>query len=201
MYTVIGVTGAVGSGKSTVLRWLAQRGIPALDADRVVHGLLADDAVTIAAVASSFHGVVGADGQIDRAALGARVFADQDALAELEALVHPRVREVFRAWTVAGTEPIMAVEAVKLIESGMDRKCDETWLVSCASAIRRRRLEARGWSDEEIARRMAVAAPTAAHLAAADRVVDNSGSEVATERQLRRALSALEAAVNGEAES
>lgn len=201
MYTVIGITGAVGSGKSTVLRWLAKRGIPALDADRVVHGLLADDAVTIAAVASRFHGVAGADGRIDRAALGARVFADRDALAELEALVHPRVREVFRAWTVAGTEPIMAVEAVKLIESGMDRKCDETWLVSCATAIRRRRLAARGWSDEEITRRMAVAAPTAAHLAAADRVVDNSGSEAATERQLRRALSALEAAVDGEAES
>lgn len=185
---VIGVTGAVGAGKSTVLRWLVDLDVPALDADKVVHGLLDDDPETRARVAERFPESRHPDGRIDRSALGRRVFDDPAALRELEALLHPRVIEVFRAWTAAAEAPIVAVEAVKLIESGMHRECAETWVVQAAASARRARLAERGWTVEEIDRRMAAAPAPARHIAAASRIIDNGGPSAATERQLDRAL-------------
>lgn len=188
MQYVIGVTGAVGAGKSTVLRWLAGQGLPVLDADRVVHALLADDPATIGSIAGRFQGVLTGEGRIDRKALGDLVFADAQALHNLEALVHPRVREVVGTWVNSRTEPIMAVEAIKLVESDMYRAYVETWLVSCAVPIRKTRLDDRGWSEDQIARRVSAAPSTGRHLAVAARVIDNGGSAQATERQLVRAL-------------
>ena len=190
---VIGVTGAVGAGKSSVLRWLVKRGIPAIDADLVVHGLLSDDAETIRAVAARFDEVQDGRRGIDRAALASHVFRSSVELEALEQLLHPRVIQVVEDWISSGLEQVVAVEAVKLVESGMHLGFDETWIVTCESEARRLRLAKRGWSAAEIARRMTAAPPDLPRLAVATRVIDNGGSNDATERQLERALHAVRA--------
>jgi dephospho-CoA kinase len=183
---VIGLTGAVGVGKSSVLAWLAAAGAATLDADAVVHRLLAEDRSLIQAVARAFGpGLVGAAG-VDRAALAARVFRDESALAVLEELVHPAVSREVDAWLAAQPEAegLAVIEAIKLLEGGLASRLDAVWLVTCEAARRRERLLGRGWSAGEIERRMAAGPPLAARLARADVVIDNSGAWAATERQL-----------------
>ena len=186
----LGVTGDVGSGKSFVLRWMAEHGAAVLDADLVVRRLLEGHAPTVARVVERFGaGVRGASGAVDRAALADVVFADAAALADLERLVHPPVRAEAEAWLAAvpdGT-PVAAVEAVKLVESGMHQTMDGVCLVVCDRAQRRRRLLDRGWLPEEIERRFAASAPLLPKLRVARLIIDNSGSQLATEAQLARA--------------
>lgn len=183
----IGVTGDVGCGKSTVLEWLAARGAATLDADRVVHRLLGEDRAVMAAVAERFGSSLVTSAGIDRAALAGRVFADAAALADLEAIVHPAVVAAVAAWRAGVTVDVAVVEAVKLVESGMHAGFDRVWLVTCDRAVRRARLVAGRWSPEETDRRMASSAPLAPRLAAANRVIDNSGAPAATRVQLERA--------------
>jgi dephospho-CoA kinase len=182
---VIGLTGDVGAGKSRVLAWLAGRGVATLDADAVVHDLLAHDRVLVAQVAERFDGAV-VEGRVDRAALGWTVFADPAALLDLERLVHPRVTDRLRRWLAEQSGPA-AIEAVKLVEGGLTRWVDAVWLVVAARSVRRARLRSRGWTEAEIERRLAAGSPLAARLAVADVVVDNSGTWAATERQLAAA--------------
>jgi dephospho-CoA kinase len=189
--TTIGLTGDVGSGKSTVLRWLADHGAATLDADAVVHQLLAGDAGVIAAVVARFGADVRVAQAVDRAKLAAAVFGDAAALAALERIVHPAVIDYLRRWIDAAPAPVVAVEAVKLIESGLNAEFDQTWLVTCDGALRRARLIARGWSAAEADRRIAAGTPLAPRLAVADVVIDNSGSSEATCRQLEVAWARL----------
>jgi len=182
--TSIGLTGDVGSGKSAVLAWLAGRGAATLDADAAVHALLATDPAVVAAVAARFGPAVRAGDGVDRGALADVVFRDGSALADLEAIVHPPALAAARAWLAGVTADVAAIEAVKLVESGLHRSLDRLWLVVCDPATRRRRLEARGGSAPEAERRMAAGAPYAPRLALADEVIDNSGPWAATERQL-----------------
>lgn len=171
--------------------WLEARGAAALDADLVVHDLLANDRGLIEAIAARFGtDVLGAEG-IQRSALAAKVFAGQDELRALEALVHPAVRARVSAWLAAREGGVAVVEAVRLVESEMAGAYDAVWLVTCRAAERRRRLASRGWSASEIARRMAAGSPPVARLAAADVVIDNSGPWSATEAQLRAAWRGL----------
>lgn len=188
---MVGLTGDVGGGKSTVRAWLADRGAAVLDADEVVHRLLARDDAVIAAVAGRFGaGMVGPPG-VDRPALAAVVFADPGALAALEALLHPAVLAAVRAWLAAARADVAVVEAVKLVEGGLANEVDRVWLVTCTAAERALRLRGRGWSAEQIARRLAAAPPPGPRLARADVVLDNSGPWVATQAQLRAAWSGL----------
>ncbi len=181
---MIGLTGDVGAGKTEVRRWLQGRGAAALDADLVVHRLLAEDSGVMAAVAARFGAEVAPGGRIDRAALAGRVFQDGGALADLETMLYPSVLATVRAWVAEVTAGVAVVEAVKLVESGLDVGLGQVWLVTCARAIRRQRLVARGWSLAEAERRMAARTALAPRLARADVVVDNGGSWDATARQL-----------------
>jgi len=189
----LGLTGDVGAGKSTVCAWLGARGAAVCDADRVVHALLGAPGPLVEAVAAAFGDAVRGGEGIDRAALARRVFADPAALARLEGLVHPAVLEAIERWRQDLDGGVAVVEAVRLFESGMAARCDETWLVTADAAVRRSRLAGRGWSPSEIARRMSAATPLAARLAASDVVIDNSGSPRATEAQLERAWTSLAA--------
>jgi dephospho-CoA kinase len=182
----IGLTGDVGAGKSTVLAWLREHGANVLDADHVVHRLLAEDDDLIQAVGKRFGAHVLSAAGVDRAALGRMVFADPAALAQLETLLFPRVRRACERWleTCSG---VAVFEAVKLVEAGMDSDFDRLWLVTCARDVRRDRLRVRGWSSEQIGLRIAAGGPLVARLAAADEVIDNSGSLGATRRQLTSA--------------
>lgn len=181
----IGLTGDVGSGKSSVLAWMAARGAATLDADAVVHQLLAEEPALISAVAERFGAGLRGDRGIDRAALARIVFARAEDLRDLEAILHPAVAERVAAWLAARHAPVAVVEAVKLVESGLHRAFDRLWLVVCDARVRRERLAGpRGWSPEAIEARLAAAPPLAPRLALADRVIDNSGGRRATERQL-----------------
>ncbi|MCE7937424.1 dephospho-CoA kinase [bacterium] len=189
---LIGVTGAAGCGKSTVCRWLAEQGTATLDADQVVHDILARDAAVIRAVVARFGGgVERATGGIDRRALADTVFGDPAALEDLERLVHPAVHAAVRGWLDRIRTPVVAVEAVKLVESGLAATCSDVWLVVCAAAEQRSRLRDRGWSHDVIDRRLAASPPLAPRLAVASEVIDNSGPPSATRAQLTAAWSRL----------
>jgi dephospho-CoA kinase len=191
---LIGLTGPVGAGKSTVLAWLGERGAAVLDADTAVHDLLATDEATIAEVADLFGDAVIANGRVDRGALGRRVFDNPEALSALETAVHPAVDRWIDDWLAERTEAVAVVEGVKLVEAGMHRRCDEVWLVACDLSVRKARLARRGWDDAEIRRRVASAPPLGPELVAARRVIDNSGAWRHTARQLEAAWAATRTA-------
>lgn len=160
-----------------------------LDADQVVHRLLAEDAACMASVQRRFGPtVVGSDGGIDRASLAALVFEDSAARRDLEAILHPAVRSWIAGWLDRQSAAIQAVEAIYLLDSPLAERFTHVWLVVADAAVRQERLTSRGWSGKDIAARMAAAPPLAPRLAAATEVIDNSGSWAATEAQLARAL-------------
>jgi dephospho-CoA kinase len=140
----VGVTGGIGSGKSSVVQVLAELGATVIDADRVGHEVYAPGTVGFDQVVAAFGpDVVGADGAIDRKRLGAIVFGDPAALARLNAVVHPLIRatvaERVAAAHAAGTAPIV-VEAALLIEAKWDALVDEVWLVVARREVIEERL-------------------------------------------------------------
>jgi dephospho-CoA kinase len=176
----IGITGPIGCGKSQIVRWLAELGVTVIDADREARAVTAPGHPVHDAVLARFgDGVRGLDGTLDRAALARRVFDDPEAMAALEAIVHPAVRpRIMAAMTAAEVDgvPAVAIEAIKLVEGGLAALCDEVWLVTCARADQRERLLARGMAAADAERRIAAQAGMAARLApAATRVLDTSG--------------------------
>jgi dephospho-CoA kinase len=181
---VIGLTGPIGCGKSTVAGWLAELGVVVVDADRVARGVTPPGSDALAAVVDAFgDGILRADGTLDRAALGRIVFADAAALRRLEAIIHPAVRPAILAEIEAaraiGAEAVV-VEAIKLVEGGLAALCDEVWLVTCAPYAQvarvRARATARGESPDDATARVAAQAGLTERLRPfATRIVDTSG--------------------------
>jgi dephospho-CoA kinase len=188
----VGLTGGLASGKSTVAGFFRELGAFHVDADRIAHELLAPGGRAEAEVVARFgRGIVGAGGAIDRKALAAIVFADPHALADLNALVHPKVREeidrrIATQASAAAGAAVALVDAALLVETGMDRDLDALVVVSCRPATQVARAVARGGlTEDEAQRRVAAQAPLAEKLAAADFVIDNGGSADETRRQVR----------------
>jgi dephospho-CoA kinase len=155
---LIGLTGPIGCGKSTVGRMLADVGGVLIDADAVSRQVTDTDADAQAQIRQRFGADVFVSGKLDRAALAAIVFADAGALRDLEQIVHPRVRRLVDerlAAAAAEGAPFVAVEAIKLVEGGLADRCDEVWLVSCAPGEQRSRLSGRGMSSQDADRRLA----------------------------------------------
>jgi dephospho-CoA kinase len=190
---IIGLTGNIACGKSTVRGMLAEHGAATLDADALVHELyLPGDPVFRAVVDAFGDDIVAADGTLDRRALGRKVFGDPDALARLEGLTHPAVIERTWQWVARQTTPVVVVDAVKLIEAGIVDGCDALWVVTCPLDEERRRLMTRpGMTDAEADRRLAAQAPEAEKVARADVVIDNGGTREATRAQIDRAWASL----------
>ena len=153
----IGITGPTGAGKTTALNALAQLGAHIIDADRVYHDLLAGSALMREALGARFGpAILGPDGQVDRKALGAVVFADPAALADLNAITHRFVEEeIARLEAQAAREgrPAVAIDAIALIESGVADKCDAVVGVLAPRELRVRRIMAREGIPEDYARR------------------------------------------------
>lgn len=194
----IGLTGPIGCGKSTVAGWLAERGAAVIDADAIARSVTAPGEPAHEAVLDAFGPAVrAADGTLDRGALAAIVFADAERLRALEAIVHPAVRpRILAALEAAegGGARVVAIEAIKLVESGLAGLCDETWLVTCEPSAQERRLVGRGLDPADASARIAAQGGIRERLAAAaTRVVDTSGSP---EESLREAAAALEAALD-----
>ena len=182
---VIGLTGPIGCGKSTVAAWLGELGATVIDADVVARGVTPPGSAALAAVVEAFGAsVVAGDGTLDRAALGRIVFADPAALRRLEAIIHPAVRPVILAEIEAARErgaEAAVVEAIKLVEGGLAALCDEVWLVTCAPYVQVARVRARaierGQSPDDATARVAAQSGLTERLRPqATRVIDTSGS-------------------------
>lgn len=154
---VVGLVGRIGAGKSTVARRFAELGATVIDADRLAHEALAESSVVDAVVARFGPGVRDASGRIDRAALAGLVFgatpAHDAALADLESIVHPRVRRRIEGLLAAGTAPATVLDVPLLVQAGWADLCTDLVVVDCEESVRRGRLEARGWAPEQIAAR------------------------------------------------
>jgi len=198
----IGLTGPIGCGKSTIAGWLAKAGATIVDADELARAVVEPGEPGFDAVVEAFGGgVVDADGELDRTALAAIVFADPEELRRLEAIVHPAVRPRIMA-AVAAAEadaaPAVVIEAIKLVEGGYVEQCDEVWLVDCHAAAQRDRLQARGLSAADAEARLATQAGLAERLRpAASRVIDTSGPLGETKRHVLEAFEAAVAAAPG----
>lgn len=187
---VIGVTGGIATGKSTVLAILAEYGAITIDADAVYHSLIGPGGPLVAAIVGRFGDHVRSnDGAIDRRALAGIVFADPLALADLDRITHPAVVAAIETRIAAAEAPQVAVDAVKLIESGMHECCDAVWLVTCDPGIQKARLMGRsGLSAEEAELRLAAQPDEAFRRRHADVVLDNSGDLASLRRQVAVAL-------------
>ena len=146
---IIGITGGTGCGKTTLLREIQDRGGLVLDCDAVYHELLTRDMVLLNAIEARFPGVV-EDGQLQRKKLGAIVFADPDALADLNAITHGAVKaEVLRRLETAPS--LAAIDAIALFEGGLAELCDVTVAVTAPVETRVERLVARDGISREYA--------------------------------------------------
>jgi dephospho-CoA kinase len=206
---LIGLTGNIACGKSSVLAMLEQFGARVIDADRVTYALQQPGEPVYHAIVAEFgSGILSTpDGPIDRRALGAIVFADPKALQRLERIVHPAVHARIEAWLeslgdggwgtgVGENDPpssnphpsVAVIDAIKLLESGWKPLCDAIWVVTCTPEQQIERLVAtRGLSEAEAQTRIAAQPPQADKVAQADVVLDNSGSLEETRRQVEAA--------------
>ena len=190
---VIGLTGPIAAGKSTVAEILRDRGAAIVDADRVYRSLLEPGSEIWQQIVARFGpSVIQPDEQIDRAALAGIVFRDPAALADLEAISHPPVVAEIRRRIAEADDNVVVVEAVKLVESGLEADIDTLWLVTADPEVRLRRLAARSGLSEEAAReRLAASMRVAKPAAAADVVIDNSGDMLRVARAVAAAWESL----------
>jgi len=157
---LLGLTGNIACGKSTVARILSGYGAVVIDADVLVHELYADAAFARRVAGLFDRPILSPDGTVDRVALGTLVFADATALQRLESLVHPAVSALrdqkIRALRDGKTPPAIVLEAVKLMESGQALDCDVVWCVICSPEVQLRRLmEGRGLAEDAARDRLA----------------------------------------------
>jgi dephospho-CoA kinase len=178
----IGLTGGIGSGKSTVAGMLAGLGAAVIDADAISRSVTAPGGRAIAPIAEQFGAaMIGADGAMDRQAMRERVFSDPAARQQLEAIIHPLVGTITREQTeaaIAQGASCLVFDVPLLVESGKRwrRQVDRVWVVDCDTATQRERVIARsGLAAEEIDRIIAQQASRAQRLACADGVIFNQG--------------------------
>ena len=182
----LGVTGGIASGKSSVMAILSDFGAETIDADRVYHGLIAaGQPLHRALVARWGDGIVAADGSINRRALGNIVFSDTNELAALDHLTHPAIRsEIDRRYN-ASVARVVAIDAIKLIESGHADQCDAVWLVVADPVVQLDRLvKTRDLSEADARRRVDAQPPLAPRIARADVVIQNNGARLDLHRHV-----------------
>ncbi len=183
---LIGITGNIACGKSEVMRRLGELGATVIDGDLIYRELTGPGSELVQVLASEFGpSIARSDGSLDRAALGAIVFADPAALRTLDHLTHPTiVAEVLRR-AASATTPVVVTEGIKLLESGLGDSCDEIWVVTCSPEQQRTRLMQRnGLSAEEADRRITAQSPASEKIARADVVFENDDTIEALEAQI-----------------
>jgi dephospho-CoA kinase len=193
---VIGLTGGIGSGKSTFATLLRARGVPVLDADAYARAAVAPGAPALAEIARAFGpGVLAPDGSLDRAKVAAIVFADPGARRRLEAIIHPAVRRAMVEDTLrltAAGEALAFYDVPLLYEVGLDRDLDSVVVVWAPRDVQRARLVARdGMRPDEADARLAAQLDLDEKARRADFVVDNSGPPEALPGKADRLLGDL----------
>ncbi|HUQ17626.1 MAG TPA: dephospho-CoA kinase [Candidatus Saccharimonadales bacterium] len=185
---VVGLTGPIGAGKSTVAGLLRDLGAKVLDADALARDEQLRGTVGYSAIVQQFGtGILDPDREIDRRKLADIVFADPRRLEQLERIVHPRViARVLEARAMLPDDAVLVIEAIKLIETPLRSVCDRIWVVLADRPALIARLAGRGLSEEQVLARMAQQAPESELRAAAAVLLRNDGDRDA----LRAAVSA-----------
>jgi dephospho-CoA kinase len=176
---LLGLTGNIACGKSSVGRFLAERyGADYVDADRIVHAQYAAGTPETHAIAKRFGtDLLQSDGTIDRRRLGDIVMADSAALRELEAILHPGVRRAINACIESSTADVFVLDAIRLIEAGLADRCDAVWVVVCDPDLQRQRLvQSRGLTLEQATLRVAAQGSQDEKVRRATTVIRNDGS-------------------------
>ena len=188
---VIGLTGNIGTGKSVVRRMLEHLGAYGIDADALAHRATAKGAPGYQQVIDMFgRWIVDKDGEINRTRLGKVVFSDREALTTLESIVHPLVLQAVDWIITRSSQPVIVVEAIKLLESNLYRQCDSVWVVYAPPEVQLARLiQKRQMSEAEARQRIAAQPPQEKKMAAAKVVIQNAGSFEETWKQVMGAWS------------
>ena len=175
---VIGLTGNIATGKSVVRKMLEHLGAYGIDADALAHRAIAKGAPGYQPVVEQFgKWVLTSDGQIDRAKLARIVFTDPEALARLEAIVHPLVEQAVDILVRRSRQKVIVIEAIKLLESGLRSVCDSVWVASATEEIQLARLtQKRKMSKRAARQRIRSQSPQEKTIAAADLGIQNEGS-------------------------
>lgn len=175
----VGLTGGIGSGKTTVARVFRTLGIPVFEADAAGRTLLAENREVKTAVVARFGQDVLRDGHIDRAALARIVFTDQQALKDLNAIIHPAVRVAFKQWSGIQVAPYVLMEAAILAESGGAKHMDRIIVVTAPEDLRIHRVMQRDGVEEETVRtRLANQISEDERLKTADHVIMNDDTRL-----------------------
>ena len=190
---VIGLTGPIGAGKSTVAGMLRELGAKVLDADAIVHDEQSRGTTGYSAIVQTFGTkVLREDKEIDRAKLAEEVFGDPAKLAKLERIMHPRVvARILEARKMLREGDVLVVEAIKLLESGLRNVCDEVWVVLAPREAMLERLAARGLPRAEAEMRLANQYREEEFRAAADVVIENGADRDRTKERVRAEWSRL----------
>ncbi len=193
---IIGLTGNIAVGKSQVLAQLEALGAAAIDADRAAHQVLRRCGGAYEPVLAAFGpGILGADGEIERSALGRIVFADRAQLSRLEAITHPAIRREIDRRIRGALAQVVVIEAIKLLEGDLREAVDAVWVVDARPETQLQRLVSqRGLARAEAQRRIDLQNSQADKLKQADVVIANDGDMAATRAQVQRAWAALRAA-------
>lgn len=187
---IIGLTGGIGSGKTTVAERLRQKGAFVVDADKVAREVVEPGQPALAELAEAFDGVITAEGVLDRAELARQAFATPEATQQLNNITHPRIRErtdeLFATAREEGRE-VVVYDMPLLIENGETETVDTVLVVDTPDETRVSRLvDSRGLDEDDARRRIAAQIDRDTRLAAADVVLDNSGNVEALIDQVDR---------------
>lgn len=186
---LVALTGGIASGKSTIARRLGERGAVVVDADQIVRAVQRPGSPVLGAIADAFGAeLIGPGGELDRAALGSKVFGDPEAVHRLNAIVHPAVRTEsarrFGAAFAADPGAIVVYDVPLLAEARADDPWDLVVVADAPAAVRRERLvELRGMTETDADARLASQVSDDVRLALADVVIDTAGSLDETLRQ------------------
>ena len=175
---IVGLTGGIGSGKSTVADLFVAHGASLVDTDAIAHQLTAAGGLAMPAIVGAFGSdVADVNGALDRAAMRRLVFADAGARERLEAILHPMIRQVSAERCALAITPYVILAVPLLVESGDFRqRCDKIVVVDCTESVQILRVMARSaLSEKEVRAILAAQASREQRLAAADDVIDNSG--------------------------
>ncbi len=191
---LIGLTGNIATGKSTVAKMLEELGATVIDADALVHELQRPGTPVFNDIVAMFgSGILDRAGEIDRKALGAIVFADPEKLRALESIVHPAVLIESARRIAEAPTAIVVYEAIKLIEAGRAEMCDALWVVTARSDVQLQRLVTdRRMSEAEARQRIEAQPPQSEKVKLATIVIDNSDSREETRQQVETAYREIE---------
>lgn len=191
---ILGLTGSIGMGKTTAAADFRQFGVPVHDADAVVHTVLGPGGAAVAEVEALFPGSTSGAG-IDRQHVGERVFGDREALAKLESLIHPHVRAAERRFLRTASRaraPLVVLDIPLLFETGGDRRCDSTAVVTAPARIQAQRVLSRpGMTRERFAAILAKQMPDAEKRRRAEFLIPTGQGRAVSHRRIARIVASL----------